>query len=141
MPFEILRQFDPFVGMNDLGSRVHRLFGAAPACRTEEPPMDIWEDEQAYHFEMDLPGYKQEDVEVLVRENEVSLRGQRKPAAEEGRTWHFRERTGGKFEREITLPMTVAADKVEARVGDGVLQVTLPKSESAKPRKIEVKAG
>lgn len=141
MPFEILRRFDPFVGMNELGSRVSQLFGATSARRAEAPPMDIWEDEHAYHLEVELPGLKQEEVEVLVRESEVTLRGERKPAADDNRTWHHRERTWGKFERAVTLPVAVAADKVEARFVDGVLHVKLPKSESAKPRKIEVKAG
>jgi HSP20 family protein len=144
MAFELFRQFDPVMQMREFGERMNRLFGGfarpEPWRTAEYPPLNIWEDADAYHLEAELPGLKLEDIEVLVQANEVAIKGQRKPAEDQGRTWHRRERTACSFERSVRLPVPPAGEKVQARFTDGVLHVTLPKSDEAKPRKIEVKA-
>jgi len=83
---------------------------------------------------------KLDQLEIYVREgNQLSIQGERQPCAPEKGVWHRQERGFGKFNRAIELPVAVDADKVEARFEHGVLHVKLPKSESAKPRRILVK--
>ena len=102
------------------------------------PGVNLWEDADAAWVEAELPGLGMEDVEILVTGNEVTINGERKITAPEGATYHRRERASGRFSRAMTLPWALDADKVEAKLHDGVLTVKLPKAESAKPRKIQV---
>jgi HSP20 family protein len=102
------------------------------------PAVNIWEQGDAAHLEAELPGVKMEDVELLVAGNQVRLSVQRNNAAETKAAWHRQERPSGNFTRSFTLPWELDADKVEAKLKLGVLSVTLPKAESAKPRKIKL---
>lgn len=104
----------------------------------ESPPLNVWEDEGRFQVEAELPGYKLEDLEIHVVKNELSLKGQRKDAAEDGKTFHRRERSAATFNRLIRLPAEVEAEKVEATLRDGVLLIQLPKAAEARPRKIQV---
>lgn len=104
------------------------------------PALNVWEENDAFHAEAEVPGLKLEDLEISVKDNELTLKGERKDAVEEGVAFHRRERSIGQFERTIQLPAGIDADKVEARLKDGVLQMTLPKAEVAKPRKIAVRS-
>ena len=109
-----------------------RPYGAA------YPAMNAWEDADAAYVEAELPGMGMDDIEVLVSGNEVTINGERKISAAEGAAWERRERARGKFSRTLSLPWDVDADKVEARLQDGVLTVRLPRSEGAKPKKIKI---
>lgn len=128
--------------------RVHdelsRLFGGTNGARAMAPAgpaVNIWEDEQAVYAEADLPGLSLEKLEVFVTEgDQLTIQGERNPIQPEGAVWHRQERGFGQFLRQVTLPALVDADKVEAKYEQGVLKLTLPKSEAAKPRKITVKA-
>lgn len=82
---------------------------------------------------------KIEDIEVLVVGHEMTVKGERKDAKRDGVTFHRRERGVGTFTRTLRLPSDVDTNKVEAAMKDGVLTITLPKAETAKARKIEVK--
>ncbi len=105
------------------------------------PPMNVWEEGDRLHVEAELPGLDLKDLEIYVTGgNELSVKGQRKPNVPEKGAWHRRERATGEFHRTLTLPYPVDPDKVEARFENGVLLVTLAKHESARPRKIPVKA-
>ena len=104
------------------------------------PAVNIWEDGDAAHLEAELPGVKMEEVELLVAGNQLKLAVQRRVSAPENTAWHRQERLAGSFTRSFTLPWELDADKVEARLKDGILTVTLPKAESAKPRKIKLLA-
>jgi HSP20 family protein len=107
---------------------------------TAFPAVNVWEDNEAFHLEAELPGLKQDDVNIAVTQrNVLTLSGERKPEEGEGR-WHRRERGFGRFQRVLRLPAPVDADKVEAQLDNGVLRLTLPKHEDAKPRRIAVKA-
>ena len=107
---------------------------------TAFPAVNVWEDNEAFHLEAELPGLKQDDVNIAVTQrNVLTLSGERKPEEGEGR-WHRRERGFGRFQRVLRLPAPVDADKVEAKLENGVLRLTLPKHEDAKPRRIAVKA-
>ena len=105
------------------------------------PAMNVWETEQALCAELEVPGLKLDDVEVLVVGNELTVKGSRKNGdPKEDSLYHRRERVTGSFSRSIRLPVDIDAGKVEAALKDGVLTVILPKAEAAKPRKVLVKA-
>jgi len=132
--------FDRFQG------EVGRLFDTwadLPRVTTASaiPPVNVWEDADAFHLEAELPGLTQEQVHVAVtNRNQVTLQGERLAEDETKGRWHRRERGFGRFQRVLRLPLPIDADKVEARLEDGLLHVRLPKSEEARPRKISVKA-
>jgi len=104
------------------------------------PAVNAWEDDRAVYAEAELPGLAMDDIEVLVMGDEVTIKGERKDAQQEGATYHRRERGVGSFSRVLRLPAQVDADKVEATLRDGVLTVKLPKAQSALPRKIELRS-
>ena len=102
------------------------------------PALNTWEDGDSGYVEAELPGMGMDDIEVLVSGNEVTINGRRKIDAADGANWHRRERTQGRFSRSLSLPWDVDADKVEAKLTDGVLTVRLPRCESCKPKKVKV---
>jgi len=105
------------------------------------PTVNVWEENGEVFVEAELPGLDLKDLEIYVTGgNQLTLKGERKPTAPEDGAWHRRERAFGSFVRTLTLPFPVDADKVEAKLENGVLVVKLAKHESAKPRKIPVKA-
>jgi HSP20 family protein len=108
------------------------------ATETAYPAINIWEDDAGFHVEAELPGYRLEDLEILVEGQNLTLKGERQAAPVEGVTCHRRERNGAAFSRVVRLPLDVEAGKVEATLKDGILMVHLPKAESAKVRKIPV---
>jgi HSP20 family protein len=118
------------------GSDGHTPFGA----RTF-PPMNVWEDGNEVFLEAELPGLDLKDLEIYVTGgNQLTLKGEHKTPQVQKGVWHRQERGFGTFTRTLTLPFPVDADKVEARFENGVLRLKLAKHESARPRKIEVKA-
>jgi len=119
-----------------------RLNGFTGEAAAAVPPVNVWEDEHALYAEADLPGLDPATLDVFVTEgNQLTVQGERKAPEIAGATWVRQERPVGTFARVLGLPALVDADKVEAKYEHGVLRVTLPKSEAAKPRKIAVKAG
>lgn len=133
--------------LNQFQREFNRLF-SFPASRVQWPGLassyplvNLWEDDQNLYAEAELPGLALENLEIYVSEgNQLALQGERQPTEGPKGTWHRRERGFGKFSRSFTLPVEVDADRVEARLEQGVLRLTLPKSERAKPRRITVKA-
>jgi len=125
--------------LSQLRNEMDQLFQDGPAQGTPYPALSVWEDESSYYAEAELPGFRLEDVEVTVRGGQLSLAGERKAEEKEGVTYHRRERGFGKFHRTLEFPLPVEADRVQASLRNGVLTVTLPKAEVAKPRKIHVK--
>lgn len=104
------------------------------------PAVDILEDKDRIQLAAELPGVKPEDVTISMENNLLTIRGEKhQPAAEQrGDRTHRFERSYGAFERIFTVPSTVDVERIEARYEHGVLSVTLPKSERAKPRQIAV---
>jgi HSP20 family protein len=99
----------------------------------------VAEDKDNYTVHVELPGLKREEIEVSLQDGALVITGERKgEKVEKGTEVHRQERFYGKFQRALTLPEPVAADKVKADYKDGVLTVTLPKTEEAKPKKIDV---
>ena len=104
------------------------------------PMMNITEDEKNYYVRAELPGIKADELEMSVTGDTLSVSGERKlPAEDEKAQYHRKEREAGRFSRIVTLPGQLNTGKVEARCTDGVLTVTLPKAEAAKPKQITVK--
>ena len=101
------------------------------------PAVNVWEDEQNLYAEAEVPGLTMDELEIYVVGNELTVRGERKEGEEQA--YHRRERGVGKFQRVLPLPLPIDSEKVEARLHDGVLTITMPKAEAAKPRKIQVK--
>jgi HSP20 family protein len=105
------------------------------------PAVNVWADEHAVFVEADLPGVDPGKLDVAVTEgNRLTIQGDRPEVSLENAVWHRQERGHGTFVRELTLPTLVDADKVEARYEQGVLRLTLPKADAAKPRKIAVRS-
>jgi HSP20 family protein len=122
-------------------NRVFGRFGAenGPALADSYPPVNIWGDNDNVYAEAELPGMQLDHLEIYVTEgNQLTIQGERRQRQLDKVVWHRLERGFGQFSRTIMLPVTVDADKVEARFEHGVLFVTLPKSEAAKPRRISV---
>jgi HSP20 family protein len=126
-----------FGRLSDWQDELDRLFespltGWAPA-------LDVKEDKDNFIIRAELPGLKREDIEVSLQDGALVISGERKEEkVEEGVEVHRQERYYGKFQRALTLPEPVSSNKVKADYKDGVLTVTLPKAEEAKPKKIDV---
>jgi len=135
--------WDDFNWMPEEMSRLFGSFGKVGGrlLSAGTPALNVWEDDQHLYAEADLPGLNPETLEVFVTEgNQLTIQGERKPVEMPGAVWHRQERPAGQFTRVLSLPSLIDADKVEARYENGVLRLTLPKSEAAKPRKIAIKA-
>ena len=146
----MLTRWQPLGDVRNEMSRLHdemnRLFGrygngGRELARNAYPPLNLWEDEHNLYFEAELPGFKLEDLEIYVNgDNQLSIKGERKPPEMQQGTWHRQERGYGVFARLMELPSPVDSAKVSANFKNGVLTITLPKRDEVKPRKIEVKA-
>jgi HSP20 family protein len=133
-PFGVLWQ-----EINQVQDEFNKWF-ARGARGPAAPALTLWEDENAVHAEADLPGLDPAKIEVTVNEgNQLTIQGERPATEAPGAVWVRQERPFGKFVRSITLPALVDADRVEAKYDNGVLRLTLPKHEAARPRKIIVK--
>lgn len=107
--------------------------------RNEFPPLNVWERDEEVLVEAEIPGVKSEDLEISATGNELSLKGRRPDVEEQNVAYHRRERGAGDFHRIVRLPAEIDSQKVEARLTDGVLLITLPKAEVAKPKKITIR--
>ena len=139
--------FRPALGrLTDLREEIDRLF-EAPLARTSEllgwaPAFDVYEEKDNFVVKAEVPGMRKEDINVSLHDGDLIISGERKPEPKsEGTEVYRSERYFGKFQRLVTLPATVAANNVKAEYKDGILTVTLPKSEEAKPRQIQVDVG
>src|SRR3954470_22927189 len=102
-------------------------------------PLDVTETENDFVVKASLPGVKPEDVEITVHGDTLTIRGESKAEEEKkGEQWHLRERRFGSFQRSVSLATPVNSDQAQAHYEHGVLTLTLPKSEAAKPRQIKV---
>lgn len=134
-PFGMFRQ-----EMDDLFSR----FGFEPEnwpTFEHAPALDLSETENAVEVKMDAPGLKPEEIEIQVRGNLLTITGNKQEEREEkGKQFHRVERRQGSFSRSVTLPCEVVGSKAAAEYKDGVLNLTLPKTEPVQAQKIAVKA-
>ena len=139
-------RWDPFQEMVPLRDAMSRLVEEslvqAPGWRggATGPALDIYQDGDDYIIEAVLPGLSPEAVDVSILGNTLTIRGEY-PAPPEGRQYLFREAPRGRFERTVTLPASVDADRVQPHYEHGLVRLVLPKAESAKPRRIALTAG
>lgn len=104
------------------------------------PPTDLYETEDAYVVEAELPGFSRGDIHVSLEDGTLSISGRRE-VTDEKKSYRRRERAEGRFERRFSLPRSVKAEDVKARMENGILRVQVPKAEEARSRKIEVEVG
>jgi HSP20 family protein len=102
------------------------------------PPVDVAETQEKILVRAELPGLRQEDIQIEFENGLLTLRGERKIEKNEGLTWHRVERTYGNFSRTFTLPRSVDPEKIAATYRDGILEVEVPKREEAKPKQIRI---
>lgn len=136
-----------FGRLTDLRDDIDRLFESPLAewARSSNllsgwnPALDLYEDKDNLHVKVELPGMKREDIDVSLHEGSLSISGERKSEQKHEDAEVYRaERFFGRFQRTVTLPTPVAADEVKAQYKDGILTITLPKTEEAKPKHIDV---
>ncbi len=136
-----------FGQLSTLRDEIDRLFEAplAELVRGSQlmsgwtPSLDMYEDKDNLYVRAELPGMKKEDIELSLHEGTLTLSGERKNETKfENAEVYRTERFFGRFQRTISLPTPVAAEKVKAQYKDGILTVTLPKTEEAKPKHIDV---
>jgi len=141
-------KWDPFRDLLSIQDRMNRLFEQTLSrSRAEEgiaastwtPAVDIYETPETIVLKAELPGLRREDIEIEVRDNTLTLRGERRFAKDVQEENYLRiERAYGAFQRSFTLPTTISQEKICAVFRDGVLELRLPKAEEAKPRKIAI---
>lgn len=137
---------DPFRAMREeMDDLVHRFFGdwsTDTGALAFSPDIDLSETPTSLIVHMDLPGVKPENIDIEVVGNTLRIHGERMEEKREKEHAYIRtERRTGTFTRTLTLPCAVQEDKIEALDRDGILTITLPKTEAAKARKIKVKGG
>src|SRR5919205_4269155 len=146
-----LARWPPLPPMRNLASlrdEMNRLFQtffpsggeeAGWGLRPWAPPVDIYETEDAVVLTAELPGIAKEDVSIEIHNHTLLLKGERKHEAEvKEENYHRVERAYGTFQRSFVLPTLVDQDKVQATYKDGVLELRLPKSEAAKPKRVAI---
>jgi HSP20 family protein len=134
----MLLRFDPFQTFDRLAREV---FSAPTGNGAGWMPMDAWRRGDVVEVAFDLPGIDPGSVDLTVEHNVLTVKAERRWQPEEGHQYLLRERPQGTFIRQLVLSDAVDLDKIEARYDNGVLFVTAPVAESAKPHKIEIKAG
>ena len=141
-----ITRWRPFRDLLSIQNEMNRLFDdffGRPFTRLEwtkeawSPSVDVSETKDNVIVNAEIPGMNKEDVKVSVQDNVLILSGERKQEKEEkNANYHRIERSYGSFSRSFTLPTSVQADKVKATYKDGILKITLPKTEEVKPKEI-----
>ena len=144
-------KFDPMRDLAIFRGDMNRLFENffAPSRFPEDtglfpsmwcPCVDVRETKESFVFVAELPGVTKDDVKISFQDNTLTLRGEKKGEKEtKGENFHRMERQYGGFQRSFQLPCAVMADKIEAKFKDGILTITLPKAEEARPKEIPIK--
>ncbi len=137
----MMTHYDPLSNMLSLRDAMNQLFQDSFVARsTNIMPVDIYETDDAFVVEAFMPGITTEQLSISVEQQTVTIHGEPEAEKQDGMRWLLHERPIGAFTRSFTLPAAIDAGKVQAELVNGVLSLTLPKSETAKPRKIQVKS-
>ena len=142
-------RWDPFHDLITLQDRMNQIFEQTLArsrgdregvmASTWSPAVDIYETTDSLVLKAELPGLTKENIDIQIRDNMLTLKGERRHEKEVKEEHYLRaERIYGTFQRVFTLPTGIQADKIRASFKDGVLEVTIPKAEAAKPKQIKV---
>lgn len=139
------RGFDPVGELSRLQNDINQLFdydytgNGGLFDRTVSPALDVAEDSDNFTVYMDLPGVKQDDIDVSIASNVLTVKGSKElPEIGEESKIYRQEEWEGSFQRTLSLPQSVDTQKVGAKITDGVLTVVLPKREEVKPKQIKV---
>ena len=143
-------KWDPFRNVAALQDRINRIFDESFSRTADleddismsawKPLVDIYETDEAIILKAELPGIKKEDVSVEVKDNILTLKGERAEEKEiKEKTYYRKERAFGTFNRAFNLQHRIQPDKIKARFKDGVLEIEIPKPEEEKPKQITVK--
>jgi HSP20 family protein len=138
--------FSPLARLSSFQHQVDRLldlpfFGGETRQFAGAPAIDLYQDQDNFTVKAELPGLKKEDIKLSLQDGALTLSGERRLEKGHDEKGSLRnERFFGRFERSISLPMQVDGTRVAASYEDGILTVTLPKAEAAKPRQIEIQA-
>ena len=141
-----VERWEPFrdaVSLSDAFNHLLRESFVRPSGTSGTPalalPLDVCENENEFVVSASLPGVKPDEVQITIHGDTITLRGETKSVEEKkGDTWHLRERRHGSFQRSFSLATPINADRVNAKFEHGVLTLTLPKAEAAKPRQIKI---
>ena len=144
-----LIRWDPYRELSSLQDRFDRAFGRRTPEREDEmnlaawaPPVDITEDKDRILITAELPGFKENQIEIQTENGMLTLRGERKFEKEsDDKSYHRVERSYGQFVRSFSLPNNVDREKIKASFADGLLKVELPKREDARPKTIRISGG
>lgn len=135
----------PFEELSRMRRQMDRIVDAFLAPRAQGvqagvfPAINLTEDDNHYYLRAELPGVRTEDLDIQATGRNLTIVGERKLATEEASArYHRREREGGLFSRVLAMPKEIDADRVEARMQNGILTLKVPKAESAKPRRIAI---
>ena len=143
-------RWDPYRDLTSFADRFNRAFGNVTGRERDEelslgtwvPPVDISEDKERITLTAELPGFREDQVDVQMEGGVLTIRGERKMEEEkEGRNFHRLERSYGHFVRSFTLPNNVDRDNIRASFNNGLLEVEMPKREEAKPKQIKIGKG
>lgn len=142
VPFARLTPFARTI--QEMRNELERAFGddynSATSTTFWAPRVNVRETGDVIEISADVPGVRKEDLEIHVEQNLLVIRGTRKEESEDKTgTWHRVEKVYGQFERAFNLPAGLKRDDIKASLRDGILTVTVPKLEEAKPRQIDVK--
>lgn len=143
----MINRWDPFRELSTLQDRINRVFSeqrtsgeAEGTGKTWSPVVDILESESDLVVRAELPGIKREDIDVEVTSESLTIRGDRKIDEQSKEKYLRVERAYGPFQRSFSIGVPVQPDKVKAAYRDGILEITVPKAEEVKPKKIEINA-
>lgn len=143
----VFRSMNPQHPMHQLRREMDRLWSSFVGDAVEppwtglvrgQPAVNVWETAEAVFAELEVPGLKNDQLDVSVVGDQLTIKVDRPEVEEQGVTYHRRERPIGSFTRVLRLPSPVSSDAVEAELKNGVLTIKLPKAEAARPRKIQV---
>lgn len=145
-----LRVFDPWKDFGSLQERINRMFddtirtlyptdGEELEKGTWAPAVDIYETNDSFVVSADLPGLNKDEIQIDLKDNTLTLKGEKKFEEKVSKDNYIRvERAYGSYVRSFTLPQNVDPEKIKAKYKEGVLEVTIPKKEDARPKQIKV---
>ena len=149
----IIRRYDPFDAFSRMSAELEDWFDRSGQSAMEDmrglyegdwsPRLDLYENDDSYFMKIDVPGVRQEDLELSVTNNVLTLKGKRlldddEKSRKTKKQYQRDERFQGTFQRTVPMQVPVDSNKIEAHLSDGVLFITLPKREESKPKKITV---
>ena len=139
----VLRMRDPFATLLAVQRAMDNAmrsdwFGTQTTGRGSYPPINVFRSGEDFVLVLELAGVKKDDLNIEVKGDTVRVRGKKTVEADDNASVHRRERAEGQFDRTLTLPAKIEAEKVKAEYRDGILAVFLPRAESEKPRSVAI---